>query len=81
METYPADRCVLYTGRITEQQQTRLAEHPDDKLYLEVKPLIAWVNEQFGLRYSLSGLRDLLRRIGLTYIQPRAVPSRADEQT
>ena len=80
IETYLADHYVPYTGKLTEQQEVQLAEHLDGNLYLDVKPIISFVAEQFGVRYSDSGMRDLLHRIGFTYKQTKAVPSRADEQ-
>lgn len=80
IDTYLADHYVPYTGKLTEEQEQGLAEHLDEHLYLDVKPIIAYVQQQYGVRYAESGMRDLLHRIGFTYKQTKAVPSRADEQ-
>lgn len=80
IETYLADHYVPYTGKLTEEQEERLTEHLDEHLYLDVKPIIAYVKEQYGVQYSASGMRDLLHRMGFTYKQTKTVPSRADEQ-
>lgn len=61
-------------------QEVILIEHLDTHLYLEVKPIIAWVEEEFGVRFSVSGMRDLLHRLGFVYKQGKAVSHRADEQ-
>lgn len=79
LTAYFEDSYVPYTGKLTEEQETRLAEHLDVNLYLDVKPIVTYVIEQFGVRYSVSGMRDLLHRIGFAYKQTKAVPSRADE--
>jgi len=81
IETYLADHYVPYTGKLTEEQEEELAEHLDANLYVDVKPIIGYVKEQYGVKYSVSGMRDLLHRIGFTYKQTKAVPSRADEQS
>ena len=80
LTNYFDDGYVPYTGKLTEEQETQLAGHLDENLYLDVKPIIAYVQEQYGVRYSASGMRDLLHRLGFTYKQTKAVPSRADEQ-
>ena len=80
IDTYLADHYVPFTGRLTERQEERLSAHLDTTLYLDVKPIIAYVQEQFSVTYSISGMRDLLHRLGFTYKQTKAVASKADEQ-
>lgn len=80
IETYLSDHYVPYCGKLTSDKEAALAAHLDDQLYLDVKPIICWVEESFGVRYSISGMRDLLHRLGFTYKQTKAVASRADEQ-
>ncbi|WP_157975964.1 helix-turn-helix domain-containing protein [Lewinella sp. IMCC34191] len=67
IDTYLADHYVPYMGKLTEEQEAKLAEHLDTNLYLDVKPIIAYVQEKYGVEYSESGMRDLLHRIGFTY--------------
>lgn len=80
LKDYLDDNYVPYSGRLTDQQETSLADHLEDNLYLDVKPIIAYVKEHFGVSYSISGMRDLLHRIGFVYKQAKAVPSKADEE-
>ena len=79
IETYLADHYVPYSGRLTSAQEAALATHLDEHLYLDVKPIIVWVEDHFGIRYTISGMRDLLHRLGFTYKQTKAVASKADE--
>lgn len=79
IETYLADHYVPYSGKLTEEEEQALGEHLDTTLYLDVKPIIAYVQEYFGVAYTVSGMRDLLHRIGFSYKQTKSIPSRADE--
>lgn len=80
IDTYLADHYVPYSGKLTADEEEKLSEHIDNYLYEDVKPIIAWVYEQFGIEYKPSGMRDLLHRLGFVYKQTKAVPSRADEE-
>ncbi len=80
VEAYLADHYVPYSGKLTPGQEERLTGHVDGNLYLDARPVIAWAGEQFGTSYTVSGMRDLLHRLGFVYKQFKTVPSRADEQ-
>ena len=41
---------------------------------------IAWVEEQFGLSYSDSGMRKLLKRLDYRYKQPSVLPAKANPE-
>ncbi|MBB4080406.1 transposase [Lewinella aquimaris] len=80
LTAYFDDNYVPYCGKlITEQQEALLVDHLSDHLYLDVKPIIAYVKEQFGVTYTISGMRDLLHRLGFVYKHSKAVASKADE--
>ena len=80
IETYLADHYVPYSGKLTSEQEAALTDHLEVNLYLDVKPIIAWVKESFDVCYSISGMRDLLHRLGFTYKQTKSVPSKADNE-
>lgn len=80
IDTYLADHYVPYCGKLTEEQEAALVKHVDSYLYTDVKAIIEWVIEQYGVCYSVSGMRDVLHRLGFVYKHTKAVPSRADEQ-
>lgn len=79
IETYLADHYVPYSGRLSDSQEAQLIAHLDEHLYLDVKPIIAYVENHFEISYSISGMRDLLHRLGFVYKQAKGVPSKADE--
>jgi len=41
---------------------------------------IAWLEEQFDLSYSESGMRKLLKRLEYRYKQPSVLPAKADPE-
>ncbi|MEL6140127.1 MAG: winged helix-turn-helix domain-containing protein, partial [Bacteroidota bacterium] len=78
LEAYLKDGYVPYSGKLTKEQEQALASHLVDYLYQDVKPIIDLVKRRFGVQYSVSGMRDLLHRLGFVYKQTKAIPSRAD---
>ncbi|MEM7572751.1 MAG: winged helix-turn-helix domain-containing protein [Bacteroidota bacterium] len=80
LEEYLSDNYVPYASKLTIDQEETLARHLDEHLYLDVKPIIAWVEDNFTVGYTVSGMRDMLHRLGFTYKQTKAVPSKADEE-
>jgi len=38
----------------------------------------SWVNEQFGIAYTASGMTALLHRLDFVYKKPKLVPGKAD---
>jgi transposase len=45
-----------------------------------LKDLVALVERRFGVRYSMSGMFDLLRRLGISWMSARPQHPRADEK-
>ena len=43
-----------------------------------VKSVIAYIDKQYGVRYSISGVTDLLHRLGFSYKKPTHVPGKQD---
>jgi transposase len=49
-----------------------------DERVRSTKEAIAWVEEQFGMDYTESGMLKLLKRLDYRYKKPAQVPSKAD---
>jgi transposase len=49
-----------------------------DEAVRSTKEAIAWVEQQFDLAYSESGMLKLLNRLDYRYKQPAQIPSKAD---
>lgn len=80
LKSYMEDGYIPYSGRLTPDQINLLSAHLDEYLYEDVKVICEYVKSTFEIEYSISGMTDLLHRIGFVYKQTKAVPSKADEQ-
>ncbi|MDR2406531.1 MAG: IS630 family transposase [Bacteroidales bacterium] len=72
---------IHYAGRssfLTVQQKDQLKDHLRNNIYLDVKPIIAYVRETFGVQYSVSGITKLLHDLNFEYKKPKLVPSKSD---
>jgi transposase len=48
--------------------------------YLTTLSILSFIEETFGVKYSRSGVTNLLHQLGFTYKKPKLVPANADEQ-
>ena len=70
-----------YSGKeasLSETQQEELARHLDENTYLDSKAIGDHIKRTYGVKYSPSGLKDLLHRLGFVYKKPRHVPGKLD---
>jgi transposase len=65
------------TAWLTESQIEQFTAWLDERVR-STKEAIAWVEQQFGLDYSESGMLKLLKRLDYRYKQPSQIPSKAD---
>lgn len=79
LKRYMEDGYVPYSGKLADGEEQALAGHLDGYLYMDAKSICEYVLETFGAEFSISGMRDLLHRLGFVYKKARAVPSRANE--
>ena len=76
--------------KLTEAQENKLYETIKTKLPSEVgfapfanwtAPLaVKWVKKDFGVKFSERGMRDLFKRIGLSYTRPTYTLKKADPE-
>lgn len=70
-----------YIGRVcrlSESQEKLLRAELDKNIHLTTQSVIEYVNNKFKIRYSMSGMRDLLHRLGYEYKKPKLVPGNPD---
>lgn len=73
------DGYVLYSGKRSEEQEQALCDHLDEYLYIDAKTICDYVEQILCVKYTISGMRDVLNRLGFVYKQTKAVPRKADE--
>ena len=77
VEGFASFNYVGNTPWLTEPQIQQFTIWLDERVR-STKEAIAWVEEQFGLDYSESGMLKLLKRLDYRYKQPAQIPSKAD---
>lgn len=66
-----------YTGReclLSAEEIEMLERELDSKIYLTTAEIIDYVANAFDVNYTVSGMCDLLHRIGYVYKKPKIVP-------
>src|SRR3978361_2204661 len=63
--------CTLHyqgdPGRLGPAQVGRLKQEIEKGVFHNAEPIRAWIEATFGVSYSASGVKDLLRRIGASF--------------
>src|SRR5690349_5777277 len=66
-------------GWMTDEQLHLFTTWLDSDVHSTAEALV-WVEEQFDLSYSESGMRKLLKRLDYRYKQPSVLPAKADPE-
>ena len=64
--------------KLTEPQIQELQTYLEDHILPSAKAVIAYIKKQYRVTYSLSGVTDLLHRLGFSYKKPTHVPGKQD---
>ena len=67
-----------YWGLLTSAQLAGLCRELGQTLYTDCRAVADWLAAAYGVRYTASGLTDLLHRLGFSYKKTTAVPCEAD---
>lgn len=65
-------------GNLSKQQTDTLIEELDSRIYLTTLAVCSYVEDSFGIKYSVSGMTELLKRLGFTYKKPVLKPGNPD---
>jgi len=71
---------VAYSGQLTEEEEQQLLLEVRERLYINSKQVAAFIEQEFGVRYSLSAVVKLLNRLGFTYKKTKGVGIKADRE-
>jgi len=70
-----------YSGaepRLNAHQMSELEGYLEEYILPDAKSVIAHIDKLYGVRYSVSGVTDLLHRLGFSYKKPTHVPGKQD---
>ena len=65
-------------SKLTELQTDQLLEHLSSNRYTKVIEICHYVNDTYGVSYSISGMTDWLHLHGFSYRKPPNQPAKAD---
>jgi transposase len=68
------------SGLLNEVQIAELLSHLDAHLYIKASEIAAYVHSKYGIRYSVRGMTDWLKRHDFTFHQPCGIPAKADAE-
>jgi len=64
--------------KLSFNQENQLCQELDGEIYMCTQAICGYVNAKFKVDYSISGMRDLLHRLGYVYKKPKLVPGNPD---
>ncbi len=80
LDDYLKDFFVAYSGQLKEEEEQLLRSEIREGLYINSKQVAAYIELEFGVRYSLSAVVKLLHRLGFTYKKTKGVGVKADRE-
>lgn len=63
---------------LSSEQLDALEKHITENVYADSKGIVAWIEKEFGINYTASGITSLLKRLGFVYKKPVLTPCKAD---
>ncbi|MBI1307094.1 MAG: IS630 family transposase [Bacteroidetes bacterium] len=66
------------TSLLSVAMEQELTGHLEEHLYVHSSDIIQHIEKKYNVRYSTSGVKDLLHRLGFTWKKPKHVPGKAD---
>jgi len=72
---------LWYQGKspwLDETQQAELAKHLDENTYLTSKEIRHYIEKTYQVKYSATGVKELLHRLNFVYKKPKHVPGKLD---
>lgn len=65
-------------SKLTDQQVRELDRHIADNVYTDSNLIICWILTNYNVKYSVSGVNQLLKRLGYVYKKPVLTPCKSD---
>jgi transposase len=78
IEAYLTLNYTAYLGKLSYSFLGKLDAIVENSTYSDTKPIISEVKKCFGVSYSSSGIHKLLKRLGFSYKEKVALPSKLD---
>lgn len=66
------------TGKLNKAQIAELIEHLEHITYLTIADIIAYVQETYGVLYTIQGMTSWMHSHGFSFKKPKGTPAKAD---
>ncbi|MCB1068415.1 MAG: IS630 family transposase [Simkania sp.] len=66
--------------KLSKKQSEQLEAHLQKHTYLYVKDMMAYIEIEFGIKYTVPGIRNWLQRHGFSYKKPSVVSGKANKE-
>lgn len=63
-----------YRGRLTREQEKMIEKHVEKEIITDCLQVVAYIQNTFGISYTIDGATKLLHKLGFTYKQIIGVP-------
>lgn len=67
-----------YWGKLTSIQLAQVQDYIRKNIIIDLRQVITYVKEQFGVNYSISGMNHLIHSLGFSFKQLSLFPTKAD---
>ena len=78
LEKYLDTHYVPYNGKLTDEELGQLEEAVCAGLYTKTQTVQAYIENHFGISYSLSAVLAILKKLGFVYKKTMSVPGKAN---
>ena len=65
-------------ARLSDSEKLELRTHLEEYTYIDVKSIISYVKNTFGVIYKATAMRTILCELGFVYKKPKLVPNSSD---
>lgn len=66
--------------KLTALEEEELKDHLSLVTYPSTKEIVAYVEREYDAEFTIGGMRHLLTRLGFSYIKPKVIPGKADQE-
>jgi transposase len=65
-------------SKLSSDQAAEITKHLDEVTYLKVSEICIYVQEKYGISYTVNGMTNWLKSNGFSYKKPKGTPAKAD---
>lgn len=65
-------------SKLSSDQAMEIIKHLDEVTYLKVSEICIYVQEEYGISYTVNGMTNWLKSNGFSYKKPKGTPAKAD---